>query len=253
VAAITPQHLLSVWEEGVQRHPIDRALLLLSLARPETPAEQLADLPLGARNAALMSLQRACFSARLPAWLDCLACGERMEFELDAAQLPPTGTERVDSIEVDGHRFTCPTSRHLAKLARRNDEPQTAARQLLLDCAQDADALPRDQAALAELLQHIESTLEAVDPGSTSHSMCVVRPARRQRLLISISPTTCGVRSSSVRGSCSAIFTPWRKPMDGPNPTFSRSAKRVGLPTSPGCWRERPVPAPRLPGHRPGA
>jgi hypothetical protein len=87
-----------------------------------------------------------------------------MEFELDAAQLPPTGTERVDSIEVDGHRFTCPTSRHLAKLARRNDEPQTAARQLLLDCAQDADALPRDQAALAELLQHIESTLEAVDP-----------------------------------------------------------------------------------------
>lgn len=164
MAAITPQHLLSVWEQGVQRHPIDRALLLLSLARPETPAEQLADLPLGARNAALMSLQRACFSARLPAWLDCLACGERMEFELDAAQLPPTGTERVDSIEVDGHRFTCPTSRHLAKLARRNDEPQTAARQLLLDCAQDADALPRDQAALAELLQHIESTLEAVDP-----------------------------------------------------------------------------------------
>ena len=164
MTAITPQHLLSVWEQGVQRHPIDRALLLLSLARPETPAEQLADLPLGERNAALMALQRACFSARLPAWLDCLACGERMEFELDAAQLPPTGADRIDSIEVDGHRFACPTSRHLARLVRSNDAPQTAARQLLLDCAEDADALPRDEAALAELLQHAETSIEAADP-----------------------------------------------------------------------------------------
>jgi hypothetical protein len=164
VAAITPQRLLSIWEQGMQRHPIDRALLLLSLARPEAPAEQLADLPLGTCNAALMALQRACFSARLPAWLDCLACGERMEFELDAAQLPPTDTAPVDSVEVDGHRFACPTSRHLARLARRNDDAQSGARQLLLDCAQDADALPREQAALAELLQHAESAIEAADP-----------------------------------------------------------------------------------------
>jgi hypothetical protein len=164
LVAITPQRLLSVWEQGVQRHPIDRALLLLSLARPEVPVEQLADLPLGARNSALMALQRTCFSARLPAWLDCLACGERMEFELDAAQLPSTDTPAVDSVEVDGHRFDCPTSRHLARLARRNDDPQSGARQLLLDCARHADDLPREQEAMAELLLRAESAMEAADP-----------------------------------------------------------------------------------------
>jgi len=132
---ITPQRLLAVWEQGVQRHPIDRALLLLSLAQPETSADHLADLPLGARNAALMALQCASFSARLRAWLDCLACGERMEFDLDAAQLPPTATAAVESIEVDGHRFACPSSRHLAELAGCNGDPQTAAGQLLLACA----------------------------------------------------------------------------------------------------------------------
>lgn len=164
MVAITPQRLLSVWEQGLQRHPIDRALLLLSLARPEAPAEQLADLPLGARNAALMALQRTCFSARMPAWLDCPACGERMEFELDAAQLPPTDTATVDSVEVDGHRFACPTSRHLARLAQADGDAPAAAQQLLRDCAQHADALPREPAALAQLLRHTEAAIEAADP-----------------------------------------------------------------------------------------
>lgn len=161
---MTPERLLTVWEQGTRRHPIDRALLLFSLARPETPAEHLADLPLGKRNAALMALQRAYFNARLPAWLDCLGCGERMEFELDAAQLPPIEAEIVDSIEVDGHRFEHPTSRHLAKLASCNDDPEVSARQLLFDCAQSTDALPQDETALAELLQHAESAIEAADP-----------------------------------------------------------------------------------------
>jgi len=161
---MTPERLLTVWEQGTQRHPVDRALLLFSLARPEAPAERLADLPLGTRNAALMELQSAYFGARLPSWLDCPACGERMEFELDAAQLPPIEAEIVDSIEVGGHRFQRPTSRHLARLASCNDEPEIAARQLLLDCAQAADVLPQDEASLAELLQHAETAIEAADP-----------------------------------------------------------------------------------------
>lgn len=161
---MTPECLLRVWEQGARRHPIDRALLLFSLARPETPTERLADLPLGTRNAALMALQCDCFSARLPAWLDCPGCGERMEFELDAAQLPPTETENIDSVEVDGHYFDRPTSRHLARLASCNDDPVVSALQLLRDCAQSADALPQDEAALAELMQHAEIAIEAADP-----------------------------------------------------------------------------------------
>ncbi len=161
---MTPDRLLNVWEQGARRHPIDRALLLFSLARPEAPAEGLADLPLGTRNAVLMTLQCDHFSSRLSAWLDCLSCGERMEFELDAAQLPPTKAEIIDPIEVDGHRFQRPTSRHLVRLASGNEDPEVAARQLLRDCAQDADALPQDEANLTELLRHAETAIETADP-----------------------------------------------------------------------------------------
>lgn len=161
---MTPERLLTVWEQGARRHPIDRALLLFSLTRPEAPTGSLADLPLGTRNAALMALQRDCFNAQLPAWLDCPGCGERMEFELDAAQLPPIGAEISDSIEVDGHRFERPTSRHLARLACNNDDHEVGARQLLRDCAQAADALPQDETTLADLLQHAETALETADP-----------------------------------------------------------------------------------------
>lgn len=177
---MTPERLLTIWEQGARRHPIDRALLLFSLSQSQTFDESLADLPLGTRNSALMALQREYFSARLPAWLECPGCGECMEFELDAAQLPPSGTEIVGSIEVAGHRFACPTSRHLAELVRGNDNPEVAARQLLLDCAQGADALPQDEAALTELLQQVETAIETADPW-TSIALDVCCPACGQQ------------------------------------------------------------------------
>ncbi|TVO59010.1 hypothetical protein [Denitromonas halophila] len=161
--AIRPERLLSVWEQGARRHPIDRALLLYALAAPEQPADRLADMPIGARNAALMALRRASFGGHLASWVDCPACGERMEFALDAADLPPMPVASTDPIVVAGHRFLRPTSRHLAALVNA-DDPEAAARQLLRDCAESADGLPRDEAALAELLEAAEAAIEAADP-----------------------------------------------------------------------------------------
>ncbi len=164
MAAMTPECLLSAWEQGAQRHPIDRALLMFSLAKPELAPEQLADLTLGVRNAALMKLHHDCFGSHLLAWFDCDACGERMEFELDAAQLPPAQAQMIDVIEVDGHRFECPTSRHLAKLANGVGDPESGAQQLLHDCAESADSLPVDEREINELLRAVEAVVEDVDP-----------------------------------------------------------------------------------------
>ena len=160
---IRPERLLSVWEQGARRHPIDRAVLLHALAAPEWPVDQLADAPLGARNAALMALRRAHFGGQLPAWVDCPACGERMEFTLDAADLPPAPDEGDAPIVVDGHRFRRPSSRHLAALVDTPD-PDSAAQALLRHCAEDSAALPDDAAALAALLAAAEDALEAADP-----------------------------------------------------------------------------------------
>lgn len=163
MALLSPERLLSVWEQGARRHPIDRALLLFALAAPERAVDQLADLPLGMRNAALMALRQASFGRRLSAWVDCPACGERMEFALDAADLPPPPGEASTPVEVAGIRFEPPTSRHLAQLVAVGD-PETAARQLLYACAAPDACLPTDPPALEALLDAVEAALDAADP-----------------------------------------------------------------------------------------
>ena len=54
---LTPAQLLTLWEHGAVRHPLDRALLLFAQAAPELAVEQLAERPLGECNAALMRLR----------------------------------------------------------------------------------------------------------------------------------------------------------------------------------------------------
>jgi len=163
MAFLSSERLLSVWDEGVRRHPIDRGLLLFALAAPDTPAVQLADLPLSRRNAALMELYESSFGARLAGWVDCVACGERMEFVTDTSSFPRPAASGPDLIEVDGLRFRRPTSRHLAQLVQGTDL-EAAARQLLLACADSSELLPQDEEALTAMLDEVESAIEEADP-----------------------------------------------------------------------------------------
>jgi hypothetical protein len=163
MAFLSSDRLLSVWEQGARRHPIDRGLLLFAFASPETPAVQLADLPLSRRNAALITLYETNFGARLAGWVDCPACNERMEFATDTAAFPRPSDIESDPIEVDGLRFRRPTSRHLAQLSQTAD-PEAAARQLLLACAESPEALPQDKDTLAAVLDQVETSMEEADP-----------------------------------------------------------------------------------------
>ena len=79
--------LLTLWERGAVRHPIDRTLLLGAWARPDLAPEGLPDLALGALNAALLRLRAAWFGPRIDAWADCEACGERLGLALDSDDL----------------------------------------------------------------------------------------------------------------------------------------------------------------------
>jgi hypothetical protein len=164
MAELTLARLLSTWESGVQRHPIDRSLLLLALARPDLPGETLADISLGVRNASLLPLQQKYFNKRFNAWLDCPACSERMEFELDGSQLPPVVTETAEPINIDGLRFRLPTTRDLARLIGQTNDANTAAQSLLQHCAESPDDLPTDNHALAELLNAVGHAIENIEP-----------------------------------------------------------------------------------------
>ncbi|HYH78320.1 MAG TPA: hypothetical protein VEX86_00935, partial [Longimicrobium sp.] len=85
--SLAPAAVLEVWERGAARHPVDRALVLLSAAYPRASHAELAALPLGERDAALLRLRRATVGAELSAFTACGACGERLEFSLDGDAL----------------------------------------------------------------------------------------------------------------------------------------------------------------------
>jgi hypothetical protein len=159
--------LLTAWEMGRIRHPIDRALLLFALAEPSADRDSLADRPLGERNIALLGLRQTTFGNRLRAYLDCPACGERLEVELDAAELLAGGTASSDtdrSIAVNGLRFRRPTSRDLAAVEA---EPgvEAAALKLLASClVDDGSAAPTPAPALASWMDRIEAALDQADP-----------------------------------------------------------------------------------------
>ncbi|MDT0547904.1 hypothetical protein [Streptomyces lonegramiae] len=82
-----PAELLATWEAGLAHQGPGRALLLHRAARPEAGTDELLSMPVGEREADLYALRRALFGARMQVRVECGACGEDMEFDLDAGDL----------------------------------------------------------------------------------------------------------------------------------------------------------------------
>jgi hypothetical protein len=149
-------------------HSLDRALLALSFGLPDAHPESLADWPLGRRNQALLELYSCCFGHRLEAWTSCGECGEKMELDLDTADLiallggdlPALASEPAPSVIVQGHAFRLPSSRDLASIAQESD-PLTATLHLLERCQLNA---PLSLEALLELRDELEEALSSADP-----------------------------------------------------------------------------------------
>ena len=84
--------LLHIWEWGQGRSPVAQALLMLSVAYPEMPAEQLAALPIGQRDARLLRLRSQTFGSRLEATARCPVCGEALAYGLAVEELVGDGS-----------------------------------------------------------------------------------------------------------------------------------------------------------------
>lgn len=204
--ALNDSDCLTAWESGTRRHPLDRALLLLSAALPDEPYESLADWPLGRRNKALAELRLACFGPDLQAWTACTHCEEKVEFGLDVRVLIEEGPERGKGVDepivVAGHSFRLPTSRDLACVARESD-PQAAATRLVERCLLQAEEPPAwseheleqigEQLALADPLAETRLALRCPACGGTWDESLDLVPflwaeieARARRLLLAV-------------------------------------------------------------------
>ncbi|HXS20079.1 MAG TPA: hypothetical protein VN735_02560 [Steroidobacteraceae bacterium] len=159
---LTDRQLLDVCGRGHERHPLDRALLLLAAALPGEETGGLADLTLAERDQALLALRAATFGRRLASYIDCASCGQRLEFQLDTANLlaisenaPAQGT-----VQLGERRFRLPTSRDLARIAEVSEEAEASRRLAGLCCIDGGEA-----ALSNELIANLEEAFARADPG----------------------------------------------------------------------------------------
>ncbi|WP_437972158.1 hypothetical protein WMF04_23950 [Sorangium sp. So ce260] len=151
-----------IWDEGDERHDIDRALVLLHHGLPDWSYASLASLSIGRRDAFLLQLRRATFGRRINFAVLCPRCGERLEDEADTGNLllvdpwvapPERFTVRTPDWELE-HRLV--DSRDLAEVVGM-PEPMAArglARRCLLSArrgGQEVSFDELDQTALAAL------------------------------------------------------------------------------------------------------
>jgi hypothetical protein len=162
---LSSHSLLHVWEEGEQLHPLDRHLLLLSVAE-ETPWDVLG---IGERDRRLLRLRQEVFGSQLEGMVTCGQCSESLEFNLDTRQLLGQEVSGLDDLKLerDGYllRFRLPTSHDLAAITQAS-EPN-AGRQILLErCVEafhDNQIIPI-QTLPSEILEAVELRMSEVDP-----------------------------------------------------------------------------------------
>ncbi len=162
--ALAASDVLSLWERGARRHPLDRSAMLAAAARPELAPETIVDLPLGMVTTSQLGLRTATFGARIATHVDCERCGQSLEFALDGGTLlQPASDDGAlpHVVEVAGLRLRAPCLRDLAAIAGDTDA-HSAARRLLARCTLSGESEQVGDDALRE----IEDALEALDPNA---------------------------------------------------------------------------------------
>ncbi|MFI7019162.1 hypothetical protein [Streptomyces sp. NPDC050164] len=165
--------LLATWEAGLAEAPNGRALLLHRTARPDADAASLPVLPVGEREADLFALRRALFGERMQVRLACSACGEDMEFDLDAGELARSLAGRgapgdsVVRVRQDGWdvEFRLPGVADLTAAARAADPRAALLARCLVSAVRDGAAVGAGELPVP-VQRRIAEAVEAADPGA---------------------------------------------------------------------------------------
>jgi hypothetical protein len=131
---LSATELLKVWERGLAQSPAQRALTLLNAGCTETPLERITQFNIAERDIQLLVLREQIFGPQLSSIATCPACGQRLEFGFDGADIrASSGGDPDETLSVTHGeyevQFRLPNSLDLASL-----DPATgseANRQLL--------------------------------------------------------------------------------------------------------------------------
>jgi hypothetical protein len=169
---LTASTLLSIWEHGLLKRPIQSILDLLSTAYPDLSLDQLMDIPIGQRDTQLLSIREVLFGPHLNCLTLCPKCGEQLEttFDIDQVRVAkrPFVTSETHSISSGGYdiQFRLPNSSDMQMIENLADAKQ-ARRTLFERCVQDATQkgapIPVSE-LLEETMNAIAAQMAEIDP-----------------------------------------------------------------------------------------
>lgn len=167
---LSATEMLSLWESGLAQSPVQRALLLLGAACHELPPERLASIPIGQRDAQLLSLRERLFGPQLTSLTNCPVCAESLELQLNIADIrAPSAANPDESFELKTGDFSIafrlPNSRDLEQLDPSTDLAANRRRlleQCVLAAQHNAKEIPARQLP-EEIVQAIASRMAEAD------------------------------------------------------------------------------------------
>lgn len=171
---LSAKKVLEVWERGEGGEPHELGLAALSVALPEMSPDELAALPIGARDTLLLRLRESTLGSTLDGRAVCPECSAPADFALDVHDFTdytadgalPANREHVLEVERGTVHFRLPTGADLALAAAARSVRE--ARDILLErCVLEAvvDGATCAPSALPdEVVDQLSQEIESLDP-----------------------------------------------------------------------------------------
>lgn len=161
--------LLAMWERGYGERVSRKALALLTSAMPDAGESDLAALPVGSRDAALLDLRERLFGTRFTGRTSCPACAEQIELMFDAGEVRRDAPSqrafsmRIGDCDVELH---LPSTRDLEAIESCDDLPSARA-ELFARCVESVhrgDELAAIDELPPEAIELAAARMSELDP-----------------------------------------------------------------------------------------
>ena len=172
--ALTAPELLHVWEEGRGATPAGRATALLARACPEDSPETLRALPIGQRDARLLTLREWTFGPLFTSLARCPACGERLELSFSAGDVRAgagTAGDAVLDVAAEGYdvTFRLPNGADLDALGDGSDARARLLERCVLAARRKGRPRPVNRLP-ARVLDAVVQRMGEADPQADVHT-----------------------------------------------------------------------------------
>ncbi len=84
---LSPNDILNIWEQGLSRRPIDRALTIILYSYPNITFEEITKFSIIKRDICLLDIYEKNFGSLLRCFSTCPSCKENLEFEIASGDI----------------------------------------------------------------------------------------------------------------------------------------------------------------------